>query len=122
MGDAEHERRRGAKAIAAAVVSVSASVALFMIVSVPVTVPAPVSVPAPVLEEEATGFAHCSEAELAEKRWNALYREIARTPQSMIGGFAASDSALDEFLGPTRSNRENEDCRTCASGGDCEGR
>jgi len=122
MGKPGGDRSGSAKTIAAAVVLMSASVALFMIVSASVTVPAPMSVPAPMLEEEATGSADCSEAELAEKRWNALYREIARTPQSMIGGFAASDSALDEFLGRTRPNRENKDCRTCASTGDCEGR
>jgi hypothetical protein len=35
----------------------------------------------------------------AEKRWNETYRRVLTTPQSTIGGFAATDAALDEFMG-----------------------
>ncbi len=38
----------------------------------------------------------------AEKRWNEIYRGVLTTPQSMIGGFAASDAAVDEFVARAR--------------------
>ena len=38
----------------------------------------------------------------AENRWNKIYRSVLSTPQSMIGGFAATDAALDEFVGRAR--------------------
>ncbi|MGB8222014.1 MAG: hypothetical protein WCF10_05480, partial [Polyangiales bacterium] len=92
MGKPGGDRSGSAKTIAAAVVLMSGSVALFM------TVP----VRAPVRGTEATSFEERSPSTLADERWNELYRRVLTTPQSMIGGFEATDAALDAFVGRAR--------------------
>ena len=37
-----------------------------------------------------------------EKRWNEIYRGVLTTPQSMIGGYAATEAALDDFMDRAR--------------------
>jgi hypothetical protein len=37
-----------------------------------------------------------------EKRWKKIYRGVLTTPQSMIGGYAATDSAVGDFMDRAR--------------------
>jgi hypothetical protein len=92
MGEPGRQRGRSATAIAVAAGLMTASVALLM------TVP----VRSPARGDEARTSLEPSESTLVDERWNELYREILANPQSMIGGFRASDAALDDFIGRAR--------------------
>jgi hypothetical protein len=58
----------------------------------------------------------------AQKQWKAIYRGVSSTPQSMIGGYAATDAALDDFIGRARPGGALSDCDACSIDGACGSR